>query len=347
MIMSEVQAAAEMADEAPAIGAGGDVEAFRPTMTPDDLRAAVRAQIDMNGWSQKAAAKKIGLGESVFSLWLKGTYQGDNAKVEAGVAKWLALLNDGDASARVVPAAPAIAMTPTLKRVVAGLRFAQTFGALTVIHGGAGGGKTRACTWYQKQSVNVFIATATPTEAGVAACLRMICRAVKVDRLISNLGASEMMDDVCKKLEEREALLIVDEAQHLTTRALDQVRSIHDRVGVGLALVGNNQIYANLTGGRREAHFAQLFSRIGKRVALTRPLKEDVDAIARAFGIQRREELDYLHAIGARPGALRGVVHTLRSAALMASEDEDGQGRPKPLGLAHLQAAWADLGAEA
>src|ERR1035437_1267786 len=49
-------------------------------------------------------------------------------------------------------------------------------------------------------------------------------------------------------------LLVIDEAQHLSVAALDQIRSIHDATDLGIALVGNQQVYARLTGGNRAAY---------------------------------------------------------------------------------------------
>jgi DNA transposition AAA+ family ATPase len=341
MIASELQAAEAMDDAPPSAGAASPGAGAAPVAGANDLRAFVAAQMELHGWSQKAAAKKIGIGESVLSLWMRRSYDGNNAKIEAAVARWRANVAEGEAVAALAPSAPVWVPTPTSKRIIAGLRFAQTFASIACIDGGAGVGKTRAITFYKKNGTNVWVATATPTEGGLAPALRMVHAAVGLDRSAQNLGASELMAEICKRLENSGGLLVIDEAQHLSVKALDQMRSIHDRVGVGLALAGNKQIYANLTGGRREAHFAQLFSRIGMRVKLTVPTVGDVEAIAKGFGVERRDEIEFLKALASRPGALRAVVNALRSASLMAAEDE------KTLSLEHLQAAWADLGAEA
>ena len=79
-------------------------------------------------------------------------------------------------------------------------------------------------------------------------------------------------------------LLIVDEAQHLSLRALETLRALHDATGAGLALMGNAVVYARLTGGRRAAEFAQLFSRVGKRVRLTQVEEGDRRRSAGSLG---------------------------------------------------------------
>lgn len=59
-------------------------------------------------------------------------------------------------------------------------------------------------------------------------------------------------------------MIIIDEAQHLTVRALNHLRCISDESGVGICLIGNDDVYRKMKGSGK-ADFAQLFSRIGMR----------------------------------------------------------------------------------
>ncbi|KAK0348034.1 hypothetical protein LTR94_038830, partial [Friedmanniomyces endolithicus] len=45
---------------------------------------------------------------------------------------------------------------------------------------------------------------------------------------------------ICEKVRNANGLIILDEAQKLTEKAVEEARSWHDRTGVGLALVGND-----------------------------------------------------------------------------------------------------------
>jgi DNA transposition AAA+ family ATPase len=111
-------------------------------------------------------------------------------------------------------------------------------------------------------------------------------------------------------------------------------RSLHDLAGIGLAMCGNQSVYQNIYRGGNNG-FAQIFSRLGKRVILSRPMSEDVRVIAAALGITGKPELGLLTEISKAGGALRSVVKTVRLAATYS------QGQP--ITVAHLAAAHRDL----
>ena len=121
--------------------------------------------------------------------------------------------------------------------------------------------------------------------------------------------------------------------------------------------MGGESLYVRLTGGSRSAEYAQLFSRIGRRVRFSRAGQGDVDALLAAWGLSdaavRAAALD----IARRPGALRGLTKTLRLAALLASgspppadEKTDAAGSPRraaaKIELRHVAAAQKDLTGE-
>jgi DNA transposition AAA+ family ATPase len=133
-------------------------------------------------------------------------------------------------------------------------------------------------------------------------------------------------------------LLIFDEAQHLSLAALETIRAIYDEAGMGLALVGNDIVYSRLKGGGDTALFAQIYSRIGKRVALKAVDDTDAERFAAAFGVTEPTAVTDLQAIAKKPGALRGVVKTLRLAAMFA------RGAGETLSTTHIKTAWRELG---
>ena len=119
------------------------------------------------------------------------------------------------------------------------------------------------------------------------------------------------------------------------------MRALHDATGVGLALVGNEAVYARMTGGTRAAYLDRLFSRIGKRVRLTRATRDDVDAIIDAWGVDVHACRRTLHEIAARPGGLRGLTKVLRLASMFAAGAER-----ESMSCEDIRAAWRDLGGE-
>lgn len=308
-------------------GAGSSPEWLEIGALRDELRAALRE----SRLSQKRAANKIGISDAALSQWLRGKYGGDHQAVSSKVRRWL---DSRAALESVMAVPPAWVETPTARRVLAGLSYAQMAGDVAVVYGGAGSGKTVAARRYADGHPNVWVATMTastrawgPALARVASACGLGSRQVLAWRL-----ETELVD----RLEGTRGLLVIDEAQHLETRALEGLRGIYDATGVGLALVGNELVYARLTGGRRAAEYAQMFSRIGKRVRLTHPSQADVEALLRAWPVRGRKEREVLVTIAKSPGGLRGVTKTLRLAGMFAAGEV--------VKVRHLQAAWRDLG---
>jgi hypothetical protein len=296
-----------------------------------EILARVRAELERRGITQSQAAREMGVSPTTLTQLLGGTYPADPARQLERLARWLGMQEQARQQPQM-PDAPAWVSTPTADRVLAALGYAQMAGDVAVIYGGAGLGKTTAVREYARRYPNVWIATVSPATAGVATSLEEVCLAVGMRDLPQ--GAARMSRAIIGRIADTGGLLVIDEAQHLTVAALDAIRALHDATGVGLALVGNELVYARMTGGYRAAYLDRLYSRIGRRVRLARATREDVERVAGAFGV-RNGALKTLAAIGARPGALRAVVKTLRLAAMMAEG--------AAIDVTHIEAAWRDL----
>ena len=134
-------------------------------------------------------------------------------------------------------------------------------------------------------------------------------------------------------------LLVVDEAQHLSLRALESLRGIHDATGTGLALLGNNPLYTRMAGWKRRAEYAQLQSRMGKLVSLGPPGPGDVEALLAAWGVSVKRIRRTAMEIATRPGALRGLTKALRYAHLLAGG--------RKVTAKHVRKAWKEMGGSA
>lgn len=304
------------------------------------LRDQVRIAMDMDSLSQTDVSQLTGVGKTRLNQWLKDRYPGDNEAIEVDIRRWLESRQAAAELEGQLPAAPDYVETISARAVMGALSFAQMAEAVSVVYGGAGVGKTTTVRRYRQQAPNVWLVTATPACASTGALLKRIAQTLGM-RTTGTVDALESA--IIERVRETRGLLVIDEAQHLTYRALDAVRSIHDAAGIGLALVGNEIVYSQLTGGSRSVDFAQLFSRVAKRVRLARPKDGDVLALLDAWGIKDKDARQFCLAIGRRPGALRGLSQTLRLASMFAASS-GGQGLPT---LEHIRDAWADLGGEA
>ena len=305
------------------------------SINPHELRERVRALLLAETISQGQMARECGLSTSVVSQFLSGSYKGDVNKVSTAIVKWL---NGRDESARinaVLPQAPAWIEMPTARRILETLMYAHHVGDITVVYGGAGLCKTSTIRRYVAINTNVWHVTATPATASTAVLLEEITIALGLHNLPPH--PAKLLRAIIRQVTGTNGLLVIDEAQHLTKQALETARSIHDATGIGICFAGNASVYNNLFKGGNNG-FAQLFSRVGKKLALVRPVAGDVHALAGAFKVTGTPERRELEAIGRRAGALRMVTKVLRLAAVFAGGSA--------ITLDHIKAAYVDLQGE-
>lgn len=304
---------------------------------PDEVREQLRAAIEADkSLTQSKVSRESGVSSTTVSQFLSQTYPGDLSAVAAKLARWLASLAERNRAASL-PAAPAWVETRQAQRIFGALRYAQIGGDIAVIYGPAGVSKSATATHYARVSPNCFVVTMTPAHSGLGAALRAVYDGIGLKD--ANLTAAAMHKLICQRLKGSEGLLIIDEAQHLSHHALDQIRSIHDATGVGLALVGNEQVFTALTGGARAAYLDRLHSRVSRWLALKGPAEADIDALVKAWNINDAACRQQIREVAKRPGALRVLTKTLRLASAAAA----AAGRP--LCCDDVAAAIRELGA--
>ncbi len=301
------------------------------------LREKVVAVIE-GGMSQTELARIAGTSASTVGRWMADKYEGDNAEVARKLQAALDTIAERQAANDALPEAPGYISTPTAERIIDTLSYGHIAGDIVVVYGGAGVGKTEAIRAYRRRSPNVWVSTATPADGSVVPALENVAEALGIP-LAS--GAARMHRAIVKKMTGTYGLLIIDEAQNLDTKALDQMRSIHDATGCGLALVGNEQVFSTMTGGNRAAYLDRLYSRVGQRLRLGKATQEDTDAVIDAWGIKVKDCRKKLQEIATTPGGLRSLSKTIRLASMYAAGDK------RPVSCADIKAAWKRLGGAA
>jgi len=297
---------------------GGAAPSLLTAEQQDAVRDAVRQVMAAEAMTMTAVAKAAGIPYGTFSAWLGGTYQGRGERVADEAGRWLEARKVEQRTRALAPTAPEFLMTPSAEAFFGVFAHAQHMIDLVIISGGAGVGKTSAAEAYRARTPNTWVLTAEPCFSTP----RML-----LDDLAETLGISERYSAqkvsraIVRRLRDCGGLLIIDEAQHLGTLALDQLRTIHDLAHVGVALVGNESVYARLEGAARTPAFAQLYSRVGMRLPRAKPVKRDIDALLDAWKVEGERERRLLHAIARKPGALRGMTKTLRMAHMLAGAE--------------------------
>lgn len=215
--------------------------------------------------SANAVSRSLGLSSATLSQYLSGQYKGAVKKVDAAVEDFLQLENERSA---MNPGELPFMPISSSKRVFDIAKMTHLCGDIGIAYGDAGLGKTRAVKQYSKDHTDVILIEA---DLGFTARIlfQELCRSVGVDPEKNSLHA--MFEEIVKKLNKSGRLIIIDEAEHLPYKALEMLRRVHDKAGIGILLVGMPRLLFNLRGKKGE--FTQLYSRVGVASKLE-PLKE-------------------------------------------------------------------------
>lgn len=289
---------------------------------------------DTRGCSYAALAKEIGIPEGTFSQWTTGKYAGRMDGLNDKVQTWLQTTASAVRARATQPDAPPFQMTQAAQVFIAAFEHAQHGPDLVMVSGAAGVGKTSAAMAYRGQSTNVWLLTAEPC----ISTSRML-----LDELADLLGVIESRSThrisraIVQRMTNSRGLLIVDEAQHLGTATLDQVRTLHDLSGVGVVVMGNEAVANRVEGGSRRPEFAQLFSRVGMRVSRPRPSKRDIEALLDAWAVADAGARRLLAAIARKPGALRIMAKVIRLGLVQSRAADEA------LTAKFVEMAWQQL----
>ncbi|PKP85859.1 MAG: hypothetical protein CVT80_00435 [Alphaproteobacteria bacterium HGW-Alphaproteobacteria-2] len=313
-------------------------EALREWREAVERTRAIAREGDL---SLSDVARKSGVPVPTLSAWYSASYNGSYPNITRRVQRWIASHDEAREALMGLPAEPGFVETPTARRLIEALIYAQTFPEFSVVTMGAGMGKTCAARHYAATRPHAYLVTMRPSTAGRHAMLQELAMALSVSeanpaRLDRSIGAKLQRNG-------RHTLLIIDEAQNLVDDAVNQLRYFNDEFGCGIALLGNEAVYrrwGSLGGTSDKDGLAQVQSRIGLRILQRQVVPGDVEAILDAWGIEDAETRKLAHAIARRPGALRGLGKALKLASMLAL------GGGEALGAGHLRQAWANRGGE-
>lgn len=258
-------------------------------------------------------AQEISVSPSTLSQVLNGLYKADPNKIIEKLENWLRLREQRDANPSTDPG---FVMTPTARLIMDDLTYAQITESIVVIYGASGVGKSKTLDEYQRTNNNVWKVTASPSRSSLTECLYEIAMELGMDQAPRTKGPLARL--IRQRLKGSEGLVIVDEADHLDYPTLEELRILQEETGIGMALVGNNKVYTQLTGGRRNEDFARLFSRIAKKRGIHKTKVADVRAIAEAWNVGGNSEMNVMIQISERPGGLRLLTKTIKLAAMFA-----------------------------
>ncbi|HJV42387.1 AAA family ATPase [Caulobacter sp.] len=307
--------------------------------------AGVKAAIASDGLTQADISRLTEVSATTLSTYLRNEYTGDRNAPATKLNKWLENRKRAAAHKQRLPVQASFVLTQDAKRMMQRFDYALNMGRMILVGGQPGLGKSVTCRQYAADDNRRWLATMDKTINSVPAMLIEILEAM--GEANPRGVPRDLHRKIVKKAIEAPGLIIIDEAQHLNDASIEALRAINDSTrqagrGVGIAIVGNDGVYARVGSTGTKAEFAQVSSRFAARTWLQEPDPRDVIAISQAIADANREiigkaELDYLKNVAARPGGLRNVEMTFEGALLVAI------GTNQPLALEHLQGAFHAL----
>ncbi|MGD8172172.1 AAA family ATPase [Vibrio sp. TRT 21S02] len=290
------------------------VEIGKQEAQQTDVLMRVRALTESKTVPASKIAKEISVSPATLSQVLNGTYGADPSKMIQKLENWL---NYREEKASAPSVNPGFVMTQTAQLITNDLTYAQVTESISVIYGASGVGKSETLREYQKNNNNVWMITASPSRSSLTECLYELALELGLDDAPRRKGMLARV--IRQRLIGSEGLVIIDEADHLDYPTLEELRILQEETSIGMMLTGNNKVYTQLTGGRRNEDFARLFSRIAKKRGIHKIKQADVHAIAEAWNVQGSTERSLMLQISERPGGLRILSKTLKLATMFAN----------------------------
>lgn len=301
------------------------------------LTADVAALAIANNWNKAEVSRRSGVPDGTFSQWFNGKYNGRLDETNGRIRQWVETAKEMDALGRGIPQSPPFVQTRTAREIMETLLYAQMMPEMAVITYSAGMGKTETCRAYVNSKPHAYLVTMSPHTKTCHAMLVEIATAFGI-----STNPAKLHRAIGERLQRngRKTLLIVDEAQNLEDRAVDQLRNLLDINECGIALVGNQEIYGRFAARSDGPSYAQIKRRIGKRLMRVHPYPEDIAMMLDAWKIDEAGARKLLTGIGNKPGALGQIDKTLKLAGLLAA------GEGQPITEKHVRAAWANRSVE-
>lgn len=295
------------------------------------MRNQLAGYIAKNKASQSRVAKELGVSKATLSLFLSGSYTGNNEELAKSAEQFMNMGAARQATAKAPEICLAVGNTVEIEEKA---RIAHVQNTIVLIYGPAGCGKTTALEHYAQSNNGVIYAQADVITNSPRCVLKLILSALGEE---AKGSSADMMRFVLGKLTDTNRLLIIDEAQHLTEKSFDALRAINDKAHIGIVYAGNPSILKRMYG-RQEEEYDQVYSRTIYRCRLSNFYSlEDIENIYSGYGISR-ECLKYLYQISRRKGGLRLMVNQCRIAqniALATNEE---------FSVEHLEEAAAKMG---
>lgn len=263
--------------------------------------------------SQNEVGKLMGISGTALSQIKNNKYAADPQKVFDKIAEYFGVKEKAKLTYTEIKYAP----TGISSQIYDIIDTCQVKGGLATVAGDAGIGKTKAAQKYvEDHPTNSVLITVNPCLTNIKSLLKVIA-----DRIGASPEKSrdELWLSIARKLSDG-MVLIFDEAQHLTLKCIEVLRSFSDYFNdkgqtLGICFIGNLETVAKI--GAKKAEFAQIANRTKQRKIYTiqQISRDDIIKLFPILEAERKDkEIDFLYRIAQTPQALRGVINLFSNA---------------------------------
>ncbi|EBD0702931.1 AAA family ATPase [Salmonella enterica] len=231
-----------------------------------ELITQLKDVMERRGYSQSQVARAIGRSGAVVNQFLQGKYTGDISDIQERITSFINREQEKEKNRRIQAH---FVTTDMAAKGLEVLAYAHQECEICVLYGAAGLGKTMLLGEYAARNKDALFIEADPGYTA-RTLLEELCRLLGV-KVRGNIH--ELIDACVRELRGSGRLLMVDEAELLPYRALEVLRRLHDKAGIGVVLAGMPRLLINLKGRRGE--FAQLYSRVALALNLGDVLSRD------------------------------------------------------------------------
>lgn len=265
--------------------------------------------IEQKGISQAKMAGMIDVSPGALSQWLKGEYE-PHQTIDIKVME---LFEKEEAREKMIETdTKDFVKTQITTNIWGLLDYIRKRRAISMVYGDSGVGKTKAVVEWVKDKSDVILLTARPTLSTSKEIMKTLAEELKT-RATGTQG--DIARGVIKKLKGTDKMVIVDEAQLLTIKAIDELRSLNDdpETKTAVVLVGNHPLYEKINKEDNE-ELVLLKNRMSVPMEITskQVTKEDIEKI---FTTKDEEVLDILYKVSKTKEGIRGAVEIYKNTA--------------------------------
>lgn len=224
------------------------------TLDLNQVREELEIFLNVQNVSQAALSRALGISSASISTFRKGEYKGNNEELARKIKLYLD--NYAKKSSKDIKE---VAIFESKDKQMADfvINEAVRDKEIAIIVGCAGSGKSTIAKDYASCHPNAILIEAT-LHSTARVILDELCERLHIS---GGRNLHEKVILIAKELKRRDVVILIDEAEHLSVRALEDLRRIWDFSSVPLILFGTEILLKNLMG--KNGELRQLYSRIG------------------------------------------------------------------------------------